>query len=170
VTRPGIRSPEPLNNAHDLTSFDNGKHPSLDAWLRESAPSSEGLSARTYVICSTDPPNRVIGYYCISSVTEQRESLPSAKLRRSMPKTVPFLLIGRLAVDKSYQRLGLGTDMLRDALMRCVAIAEMAGVRGIIAQAIDDDDVLFYRRHGFINMPHRERLMLLPIETARAAI
>jgi hypothetical protein len=30
---------------------------------------------------------------------EQRNTLPSAKLRRGMPEQVPLLLIGRLAVD-----------------------------------------------------------------------
>ena len=45
-------------------------------------------------------PQRVIGYYAISTAMEQRVSLPSAKLRRAMPDQMPLLLIGRLAVDR----------------------------------------------------------------------
>jgi hypothetical protein len=48
-----------------------------------------------------------------------------------------------------------------------VAAAEIAGVRGIVAHAIDDDAVRFYQRHGFVLSPLGERVMLLPTETAR---
>jgi hypothetical protein len=49
---------------------------------------------------------------------------------------------------------------------RCLAGAKIAGARGIVAHAIDDDAVGFYRRHGFLPSPLGERVMLLPIETA----
>ena len=45
-----ILAPDRLRAQHDLSRFDNGKHPSLDAWLKNRALVSEGLSARTYVI------------------------------------------------------------------------------------------------------------------------
>jgi GNAT superfamily N-acetyltransferase len=163
-----VGPPERLTARHDLAAFQNGRHPALDAWLRERALASEGLSARTYVICSADVPARVVGYYAISTAMEQRIALPSAKLRRGMPDQVPLLLIGRLAIDQAFQGKGLGTDLLTDALRRCLAVAEIAAARGIVAHAIDDDAVRFYRRHGFLLSPLGERVMLLPIATARA--
>lgn len=36
----------------------------------------------------------------------------------------------------------------------------------MIAQAIDDDAVRFYERHGFLRSPLGERTMLMPIEAA----
>ena len=166
----GVRSPERLTDKHDVSTFHNGKHLSLDEWLRERALPSEGLSARTYVVCDADAPGRVVGYYAISTATEQRAALPSAKLRRGMPERVPLLLIGRLAVDRRFQGMGLGADLLSDAIHRCLAASEIAGARAIVAHAIDDDAVLFYERHGFVRSPLGERVMLLPIETARAAL
>jgi len=163
-----VRPPERLTERHDLSAFDNGKHPSLDDWLRERALASEGLSARTYVICDRDAPARVVGYYAISTAMEQRVALPSAKLRRGMPEQVPLLLIGRLAIDRAFRRIGLGTELLSDALRRCLTASEIAGVRGVVAHAIDDDAVRFYRRHGFLLSPLGERVMLMPIEAVRA--
>lgn len=163
-----VRPPERLNAGHDLSRFHNGKHSVLDEWLRERAPGSEGLSARTYVICDADEPARVAGYYAISTAMEQRILLPNAKLRRGMPEQVPLLLIGRLALDAAYQGLGLGTELLADALRRCLAASEIAGACGIVAHAIDDEAVRFYQRHGFLLSPLGERTMLMPIETALA--
>lgn len=163
-----VQPPERLNAGHDLSRFHNGKHSVLDEWLRERALSSEGLSARTYVICDADEPTRVAGYYAISTAMEQRIALPSAKLRRGMPEQVPLLLIGRLALDAAYQGLGLGTELLADALQRCLAASEIAGARGIAAHAIDDEAVRFYQRHGFLLSPLGERTVLMPIETALA--
>lgn len=163
-----VLPPERLTDAHDLTSFSNGKHALLDDWLRQRALTSEGLSARTYVICAADSPHRVVGYYAISTAAEERTGLPSAKLRRGLPERVPLLLIGRLALDQAYQGVGLGSELLADALRRCLAAAEIVGAWGIVAHAIDDDAVGFYQLHGFLRSPLGERAMLIPMTTARA--
>jgi GNAT superfamily N-acetyltransferase len=170
IERAYVRPPEPLSAEHDLSSFQNGKHPSLDDWLRQRARTSEGLSARTYVVRDVNAPARVVGYYAISTAMEQRIALPSARLRRAMPDQVPLLLIGRLAVDRAFQGVGLGGDLLADAIRRCLAAADIVGARGILAHAIDDEAARFYERHGFSRSPLGERVMLLPIETARALL
>lgn len=165
-----ILPPERLHAQHDVSCFENGRHPSLDAWLNNRALASEGLSARTYVVCPRDSPRRVIGYYAISTAMEQRVSLPSARLRRAMPDQVPMLLIGRLAVDGNYHGKGLGGDLLSDGVRRCLEVSEIAGVRAIITHAIDEDAVHFYQHHGFLRCPLGDRVLLLPIEAARAAM
>jgi GNAT superfamily N-acetyltransferase len=170
MARGSVLPPEPLRADHDVSDFCNDRHPSLDAWLKERALVSEGLSARTYVICASDTPKRVLGYYAISTAMEQRNSIPGAKLRKNMPHQVPLLLIGRLALDASVQGRGFGEDLLSDAIRRCCAVSEIAGVRAIVAHAIDDDAVRFYQRHGFVRSPLGERVMMLAIEIARAAL
>jgi GNAT superfamily N-acetyltransferase len=169
MARVSVLPPEPLRTDHDVSGFCNGRHPSLDAWLKERALVSEGLSARTYVVCAPDAPKRVVGYYVISTAMEQRSAMPGAKLRKNMPRQVPLLLIGRLALDASVQGRGLGAGLLSDAIRRCCAVSEIAGVRAIVAHAIDDDALRFYQRHGFVRSPLGERVMMLAIETARAA-
>jgi GNAT superfamily N-acetyltransferase len=164
----GVHPPERLSPQHDLSAFENGKHATLDDWLRHRALASEGLSARTYVVCATDAPRRVVGYYAIATAMEQRIALPSAKLRRGMPEHIPLLLIGRLAVDRTFQGMGLGSELLADALRRCLAASEIAGARGVVAHAIDDDAVRFYEHHGFALSPLGTRVMLIPIEVLRA--
>lgn len=87
-----------------------------------------------------------------------------------MPNEVPLLLIGRLALDEQFHGRGLGRDLLVDAVRRCAAASVIVGARAIVAHAIDDDAASFYAAHGFITSPLGERVMLLPIETARALV
>jgi GNAT superfamily N-acetyltransferase len=165
-----VRAPEPLSTRHDVSRFSNGAHLSLDQWLRERARTSEGVSARTYVVCPAAEPDYVVGYFSISAAVERRTAMPSAKLRRGLPDQVPLLLIGRLAVDAQWQGRGLGSALLADALRRCLAASEIAGIRGILAHAIDETAAAFYERHGFIRSPLGERVMLMPIETVRSLL
>jgi GNAT superfamily N-acetyltransferase len=166
-SRPSLRPPEPLAAEHDLTRFSNGIHPSIDEWLRERARTSEGLSARTYVVCTRDEPDRVVGYFSLATAVEQRTVLPSARLRRGMPDRVPLLLIGRLGVDAAWQGRGLGSMLLSDALRRCLLASTIVGARAILAHAIDGTAAAFYERHGFLRSQLGERVMLMPIEAMR---
>jgi GNAT superfamily N-acetyltransferase len=167
---PHLNAPEPLGMRHDVSRFSNGVHTSLDVWLRERARASEGFSARTYVVCGVAELDRVVGYFSISAAMEQRIALPSAKLRRGLPDQVPLLLIGRLAVDSQWRGQRLGSALLADALRRCLAASEIAGVRGVVAHALDEAAVAFYQRHGFIHSPLGDRVMLMPIETVRSMV
>jgi GNAT superfamily N-acetyltransferase len=153
-----------------VSRFSTGAHLSLDLWLQERALRIEGLSARTYVVCPAAEPDRVVAYFSISAAVEQRNALPSAKIRRGMPDKVPLLLIGRLAVDAQWQGRGVGSALLADALRRCLAASQIAGVRGIVAHAIDEAAAAFYERHGFTCSPMGERVMLMPIETVRLLV
>ena len=162
--------PQHLAPHHQLAGFASGKHVVLDDWLRNRATAAEGLSARAYVTCPKSEPNRVAGYYCILAAMAQRALLPSAKLRKVMPDDIPLLLIGRLAVDASWQGRGVGSALLVDAARRCAAAADLVGARAIVAHAIDEAAVAFYARHGFVRSPLGERVMVLPVETARGLL
>ena len=168
MTTRRVTPPERLNVDHEVAAFENGRHASLDHWIAERAIASEGASARTYVVCDADRPRQVVGYYTITTAMEERAALPTAKLRKGMPDKVPLLLIARLAVDTAFQGIGLGGDLLADALRRCAAASEIAGVRAVIVHAIDDYAMGFYERHGFIASPLGERVLLMPIEAVRA--
>src|ERR1700730_19033440 len=91
---PRLAPPPPLAESHDRTRFSCG-NPLLDDWLKQHALSSEGRSARTYVVCSA---GAVIGYYCLATGSEKRVSMPK-KIRQGNPDPVPLIVIGRLGVD-----------------------------------------------------------------------
>ena len=59
---------------------------------------------------------------------------------------------------------------LADALRRCHAASAIAGARGVVAHAIDDEAVRFYEKHGFARSPLGERVMLMAMETVGAIL
>jgi GNAT superfamily N-acetyltransferase len=165
-----ILAPVALAPDHDVSGFENGRHAGLDDWLKRRARPAEGSSARTYVIAAQNSPKAVIGYHCILAAMAEPATLPTARLRRDMPDAIPLLLIGRLAVDRRRQGQGLGSSLLIDAVQRSVRAANIVGARAVAAHAIDDAAAMFYERHGFLRAPNPDRLMLLPMETARTLV
>ena len=152
-----IAAPEPIGERHDVSRFDSGV-PGLDAWLRSKARLNEAKGgARTYVACDGD---RVIGFYSLAASAVERRRLPS-RVGRSMPEPIPVILLGQLAVDRSYRERGLGSDLLVDAARRALSAAHVIGARAIIVQALDEAAKTFYGRFGFLPFSDREPLMLL---------
>jgi predicted N-acetyltransferase YhbS len=80
---------------------------------------------------------------------------------------IPLVILARLAVDLDYQRQGLGTSLLQDAIRRTVAIAEQAGIRALLTHPIDAEAEAFYRRFGFEKMPTHERQLILLLKDAK---
>jgi GNAT superfamily N-acetyltransferase len=161
-----LRAPEPLTRQHDVGDFNCGTAP-LDFWLKDRARSSEGSSARTYVLCEREA---VVGYYCLSAGAVARQALPTARLRKNAPDQIPLIVLGRLAIDRRYQGRGLGSALLQDAIRRCLHAGETIGIMGILVQAIDDQATQFYRKYGFMECPLGVRTLLLPTKTAAAAL
>jgi hypothetical protein len=44
----------------------------------------------------------------------------------------------------------MGSGLLRDAVLRTVQAAEIAGIRAILVHAISDEAKRFYEGHGFV--------------------
>ena len=66
---------------------------------------------------------------------------------------VPAVLLARLAVDASVQSRGLGSFLLRDALLRAASAAERIGIRVVLVHALDARARAFYERWGFEPSP-----------------
>ncbi len=116
-----MRTPEPLTSGHNVAEFycsDTG----LNEWLKKKALKnhSTGIS-RVYVICAENT-NQVIGYYCLSTGSIQRNTAPGA-YRRNAPDSLPVIVLGRLAIDQAYLGKGLGVALLKDAIYRTENIA-----------------------------------------------
>lgn len=157
-----IGAPQKLLPEHDLSEFDSGE-PALDDWLRRRAAQNEASGAsRTYVVCAG---NRVVGYYSLAVGAVSREAAPG-RLRRNQPDPLPVMVLGRLAVDQPFQGRGIGVGLLRDAVLRTVQAAEIAGIRGIVVHAISEGAKRFYEGYGFIPSPLDPMTVLITVAEA----
>lgn len=161
----GLSAPVPLSSSHDLSEFACGE-PALDDWLKQRALKNESRFSRTYVVCAGD---RVVAYFCISAGAVERASAPG-KVRRNAPDSIPVSVIGRLAVDRDYAGLGLGADILGDALRRIAAASQSIGIGAVMVRAKSEAAKRFYLKQAeFIEYPADSRILFLPIETVIAA-
>ena len=163
---PEIRAPEHLTAAHDVSGFDSGV-PDLDDWLRKRALANEDTGAsRTYVVCAG---GRVVGYYALASGGVAQAQAPG-RVRRNMPDPVPVMILGRLAVDRSWQGQSLGRSLLRDAVLRILQAAEIGGIRAILVHAISEEAKRFYQRYGFGESPADPMTLMMTVADAEKAL
>jgi GNAT superfamily N-acetyltransferase len=152
-------APTPLTAAHHVANFDCGEAV-LDHWLKHRALRNEGRGAsRTYVLCADQ---QVVAYYCLATGSIASELAPG-RIRRNMPDPIPVMVLGRLAVDLSWQRHGLGKALLRDAILRTIQVSEFVGVKALLVHALSDQAVGFYEAQGFHPSPMNPRTLLLPL-------
>lgn len=161
-----FNTPEKLSPAHDTSQFQCGE-PSLDDWLRKRALQNEESGAsRTYVFCSG---HRVLGYYALAVGAVAHSEAPG-RIRRNMPDPVPVMVIARLAVDQTLQGKAIGPALLRDAVLRILQAAEIAGMRAILVHAISERAKRFYEKWGFIPSPIDPMTLMITVAEARRAL
>jgi predicted N-acetyltransferase YhbS len=136
----------------------------LDEWLKRRARRNEAEGAsRTFVACAG---RRVVGYYSLAAGSILHAEA-TGKVRRNMPDPVPALLLGRLAVDRSWHGKGLGGDLLQDAVLRAVGAAETVGVRALLVHAMSEQAKAFYERHGFRPSAIEPSTLMITIQEAK---
>ncbi len=161
-----LRPPEKLQTTHQLEQFNSG-NVELDTWLKQRALKNEASGAsRTYVVCIDQ---QVVGYYCLATGAVDC-AMATGRVRRNMPNPIPVIVIGRLAVDQAWQGQGLGRALLRDAILRILNAAEIAGIRAILVHAISDTAKQFYEKSGFSVSPCEPMTLMVTVQDAISAL
>ena len=161
-----LRAPEPLTAQHALDNFDSGVR-SLDDWLRRRAMQNQASGAsRTFVACDDA---RVAGYYALAASAVAPDAA-TGRFRRNMPDPVPVAVLGRLAIDKSFQGKGLGRALFRDAAVRVLAAADSIGIRGMLVHAISDEAKAFYVGLGLDVAPLEPMTLMATVADLKASL
>jgi GNAT superfamily N-acetyltransferase len=157
-----LSPPEKLRADHDLSKFESGE-PSLDEWLRRRALLNEESGAsRTYVVCAGE---QIAGYYALAVGAVAHAESPG-RVRRNMSDPVPVVVIGRLAVHKDFQGKKIGPALLRDAILRTMQAAEIAGIRAVLVHAISERARKFYEHCGFVSSPMDQMTLMITLAEA----
>jgi GNAT superfamily N-acetyltransferase len=151
----------PLDAAVDPGGFHCGQQP-LDDYIRRYASQDVRRHvARVFVATPDNEPHRLAGYFTLSAGSVACSDLPPAVARKLPRYPVPIALIGRLAVDTSFQGRGLGSILLADTCRKVAHAGTVLAVAGIVVDAKDAAAEAFYRHFGFLPLPgHPDRLVL----------
>lgn len=161
----GLRPPAPLSAGHRVEAFDSGVEV-LDRWLRRHAlRNQQADAARTFVVA--DETDTVVGYYSLAAGSVDHVAATSRAKKGLARHPIPIMVLARLAVDRGRRGQGIGRGLLRDAILRTLAVSGHAGIRALLVHAKNEPAQRFYARHGFETSPIDPLVMMLLLKDAR---
>ncbi len=158
---------EALSPAHARKSFSSGSA-LLDRYLHDLA--TQDIKRRvSNCFVALDDTGAIAGYYTFAAASFPLTELSAEETKR-LPRygLLPAGLMGRLAVDQSFQGQRLGGALIMDAAVRA-ARAEPA-IFALVVDAKDEKAVTFYQHHGFRRFASKPASLFLPIATALQAL
>lgn len=155
-----ISAPGPLDDTHRLDGF-RCASPGLTNWLIERARKNhrDGAS-RCFVVC--DERREVVGYYALAAGSLLHEAAPGS-VRRNMPDPIPIAVLGRLAVHEDWAGRGIGSGLLKDAVLRVALTVQELGIRALLCHASDETARAFYLQRGFVPSPIEPSTVMLSL-------
>jgi len=137
---------EKLTRQHVLDDFDCG-HEALNRFLlRFSWPNQQANASQTYVGLDD---NAVIGFYTLVVGEVAYDGAPERLTKGLARHPVPIMLLARMGVRVGMQGRGIGAGLVKDAMLRTIAAADIAGIRAFVVHAKEDTARAFYAHLGF---------------------
>ncbi len=148
-----------------LRNFDCGVE-ELNVFLSRYALKNDRLGiGKTFI--AADAKNSIVGYFTLSTAQIAFEEIPDLSVKKYPRYPLPALRISRLAINKEYQGQGLGGRLLKQAFLKILNAAEIAGICLILVDA-KETAVSFYEHFGFAKL--RKSTYYISVETVRAAV
>ena len=158
---------EKLRRDHPLDRFDCGKEALNRFLVRHALQSQQANASQSYVAVQADA---VVGYYTLV-VGEVDHDDASKRLTKGLARhPVPIMLLARLAVSAEHQGRGVGRGLLKDAMLRTLQAADIAGIRAFAVHAKDDEARAFYERFDFAASPTDPFHLFVLIKDVKAMV
>jgi GNAT superfamily N-acetyltransferase len=141
---------EKLQRGHAVEGFDCGSEALNRFLIRHALQYEQAGASRTYVALDDI---EIAGYYTLVVGQVEHAAAPE-RLKKGLARhPVPIMLLARLAIATHWQGKGLGSGLLKDAMLRTLQAADIAGIRAFAVHAKDDQARAFYERFDFVASP-----------------
>lgn len=158
---------EKLRRDHPVDGFDCGKA-SLNRFLsRHALQSQQAGASTTYVAMHGD---QLVGFYSLTYGHVEYAEAPERLTKGLARHPVPVMLLARLAVARSHHGKRIGAGLLKDAMLRTLQAAEIAGLRAVLVHAKDDEARAFYERFDFVPSPTDPHHLIVLLKDVRAQV
>jgi GNAT superfamily N-acetyltransferase len=142
---------EKLHRRHAVETFDCGDEALNRFLLRYALPNQMANASQTYIgLTDTDA---ILGFYTLAVGEARYDSAPERLTKGLARHPVPVMLLARLGVSVAWQGKRIGVGLLRDAVLRTLQVADIAGVRALAVHAKNDVVRAFYERFDFQPSP-----------------
>ena len=141
---------EKLHRNHVIDAFDCGQE-SLNRFLiRYALQNQQAEASQTYIALADE---QIAGYYTLVVGQVDYDAAPQRLTKGLARHPVPIMLLARLAIAAAWQGRGLGAGLLKDAMLRTLQAAEIAGIRAFAVHAKDEQARAFYEHFDFVPSP-----------------
>ena len=124
---------EPLKASHSLESFDCGDEALNRFLIRFALVNQRARASRTYVVLAADG---VVGFHTLVVGEVSPEQAPERIGKGLARHPIPLMVLARLAVAVDHQAQGLGAALLKDAIGRTLAAADIATGAATLSQGL----------------------------------
>ena len=150
-----------------MDSFNCGSE-ALNRFLIRFALQNQSAGARSTYVALNEA--EVAGYYTLVIGQVDYDSA-SERLKKGLARhPVPVMLLARLAVAVNWQGKGLGAGLSKDAMLRTLQAADIAGIRAFVVHAKDDQARAFYERFDFLPSPSDPYHLFRLVKDIRAGL
>jgi ribosomal protein S18 acetylase RimI-like enzyme len=150
-----------FDKTFDTNQFCCGNH-DLDKYIRRYASQDMKRNLTRVFVATAQNSNTLAGFFTLSAGSVNCSDLP-LELAKKLPRyPIPIALLGRLAVDKSFQGKGLGSILVAEACQKVAQASTVFAVAGIMVDAKDQIAVSFYQHFGFKSLPENAERLFLP--------
>lgn len=158
---------EPLSSTHEVEHSDCG-HTALNRFLVRHAWMNQRANANhTYVALMGE---EVVGFHPLV-VGHVAPLDASERIQRGLARyPVPLMIEARLALARGHPGKRIGVALLKDAILRALAAADIAGIRALAVHAKDDLARSFYEHFGFSPSPTDPMHLFVLIKDLRALV
>ena len=141
---------EKLQRGHPIDDFDCGSEALNRFLVRYALQNQQAGASLTYLLLADD---QVVGYYTLVVGQVDYDDAPERLKKGFARHPVPIMLLARLAVSTTWQSRGVGSGLLKDAMLRTLQAADIAGIRAFAVHAKDDEAKSFYEHFDFLPSP-----------------
>jgi GNAT superfamily N-acetyltransferase len=157
-----------LRRDHNVEAFDCGKEP-LNRYLNRYALQNQQMGAAQSYLGVTDT-GELVGYYTLVFGQVAYADAPERLRKGVAAHPVPLMVLARLAVATRWAGQGIGSGLLKDAMLRTLQAAEIAGLRALVVHAKDAEARSFYEHLDFIASPSDPMHLFVLLKDVRAAL
>jgi len=158
---------EKLRRDHLVEDFDCGREELNRYLVRYAWQNQQAGAGQTYVGVVGEA---IVGYHTLAVGHVTMENAPERLTKGLARHPVPIMLLARLATDRRWQGKGIGKALLRDAMLRTLQAAEIAGIRALAVHAKDEEARRFYEHFDFIPSPSDSMHLFVLLKDVRRLV
>lgn len=157
---------------HDRSAFSCGIT-SIDGWFKTGI-SDQIKDGRIQVYCATAPSGAIVGFYALNAHSVKADQAGFLARRRERHE-IPTVYLPCIAVHQDWQKKGIGSLLMGDAIKRSVEVSSVIGAAALVLDVKLDEHferrMRFYTDLGFAPLGGtEERRIYLPLKVAAASL